>query len=67
MTKHPRSMLDIEIRIQYLEDKLEDLRSRESTLMTNIELLKYRMNELESSLDGPESVKPDIGSYGGTK
>ena len=67
MSKLPRSMLDIEIRIQYLEDKLEDLRSRESTLMTNIELLKYRMNELESSLDGPESVKPDDESYGGTK
>ena len=56
------SMLDIVNRINYLEDKLEDLRSRESTLMTNIELLKYRMNELESSLDGPESVKPDVES-----
>ena len=61
------SMLDIVNRINYLEDKLEDLRSRESTLMTNIELLKYRMNELESSLDEPESVKPDVESYGGTK
>ena len=67
MSKQARSILDIEIRVKYLEDKLEDLRSRESTLLTNIELLKYRMNELESSLDGPEDVKPDIQNYGGTK
>ena len=53
MSKQARSILDIEIRVKYLEDKLEDLRSIESTLLTNIELLKYRMNELESSLDGP--------------
>ena len=58
-------MIEFAGRINYLEDKLEDLKSREATLIANIEVLKHRLQELEDKII-PEHLN-GIENYGGSK
>jgi len=40
-------MIELANRINYLEDKLKDLKSKEETLLADIEGLKQRLSNLE--------------------
>ena len=65
-------MIELANRINYLEDKLKDLYSKERTLIANINILKRRVQDLEDKiipehLDGPETIYPDVENYGGSK
>tara|TARA_R100001530_G_C4231565_1_gene132788 strand:- start:406 stop:582 length:177 start_codon:yes stop_codon:yes gene_type:complete len=57
-------MIELANRINYLEDKLKDLQSKERTLIANINILKHRVQELEDKII-PEHL--DVKSYGGSK
>ena len=57
-------MIELANRINYLEDKLKDLQSKERTLIANIDILKHRVQELEDKII-PEHL--DVESYGGSK
>ena len=68
-------MIELANRINYLEDKLKDLKSREETLLADIAGLKQRLSNLEYHMQAINSggfelideADEIIENYGGSK
>ena len=68
-------MIELANRINYLEDKLKDLKSREETLLADIAGLKQRLGNLEYHMQAINSGEFElideadeiIENYGGSK
>jgi len=68
-------MIELANRINYLEDKLKDLKSREETLLADIAGLKQRLGNLEyhmqainsSGFELIDEADEIIENYGGSK
>ena len=68
-------MIELANRINYLEDKLKDLKSKEETLLTTIEGLKQRLGNLEyhmqainsSGFELIDEADEIVENYGGSK
>jgi len=68
-------MIELANRINYLEDKLKDLKSREETLLADIARLKQRLGNLEyhmqainsSGFELIDEADEIIENYGGSK
>jgi len=68
-------MIELANRINYLEDKLKDLKSREETLLADIAGLKQRLGNLEYHMQAINSggfelideADEIIENYGGSK
>jgi len=68
-------MIELANRINYLEDKLKDLKSREETLLADIAGLKQRLGNLEyhmqainsSGFELIDEADEIVENYGGSK
>jgi len=68
-------MIELANRINYLEDKLKDLKSKEETLLADIEGLKQRLGNLEyhmqainsSGFELIDEADEIVENYGGSK
>ena len=68
-------MIELANRINYLEDKLKDLKSKEETLLADIEGLRQRLGNLEyhmqainsSGFELIDEADEIVENYGGSK
>ena len=61
-------MIELVNRVNYLDDKLKDLKSKEETLIGEIAILKMRLLQLEDTLEiSGISIDEPVKNYGGSK